>query len=58
MLNQRTNPAFIKLKKMITSGELGKIHRYQWTITDWFRTNYYYKFLIGELHGKVKAEVY
>ena len=42
MLNQRTNPAFIKLKKMITSGELGKIHRYQWTITDWFRTNYYY----------------
>ena len=42
MLNQRTNPAFIKLKKMITGGELGKIHRYQWTITDWFRTNYYY----------------
>ena len=42
MLNQRTNPAFIKLKKMIMSGELGKIHRYQWTITDWFRTNYYY----------------
>jgi len=42
MLNQRTNPAFIKLKKMITNGELGKIHRYQWTITDWFRTNYYY----------------
>ena len=42
MLNQRTNPAFIKLKKMIMNGELGKIHRYQWTITDWFRTNYYY----------------
>lgn len=42
MLNQRTNPAFIKLKEMINKGELGKIHRYQWTITDWFRTNYYY----------------
>jgi len=42
MLNQRTNPAFIKLKRMILNGELGKIHRYQWTITDWFRTNYYY----------------
>jgi len=42
MLNQRTNPAFLKLKKMITTGVLGKIHRYQWTITDWFRTNYYY----------------
>ncbi len=42
MLNQRTNPAYIKLKKMITNGDLGKIHRYQWTITDWFRTNYYY----------------
>ena len=35
MLNQRTNPAFLKLKKFITNGELGKIHRYQWTITDW-----------------------
>ena len=22
---------------------MGKIHRYQWTITDWFRTNYYYE---------------
>ena len=43
MLNQRTNPAFIKLKNMIQKGELGKIHRYQWTITDWFRTNYYYE---------------
>ena len=42
MLNQRTNPAFIKLKKMIMNNELGKIHRYQWTITDWFRTNFYY----------------
>jgi len=42
MLNQRTNPAFVKLKQMIKNGELGKIHRYQWTITDWFRTDYYY----------------
>ncbi|MBS56258.1 MAG: oxidoreductase [Rickettsiales bacterium] len=42
MLNQRTNPAFIKLNQMIKNEELGKIHRYQWTITDWFRTNYYY----------------
>ena len=42
MLNQRTNPAFKKLKKMIMNQELGKIHRYQWTITDWFRTDYYY----------------
>ena len=42
MLNQRTNPAFIKLKDMIIKGELGKIHRYQWTITNWFRTDYYY----------------
>lgn len=42
MLNQRTNPAFIKLKDMITKGQLGNIHRYQWTITDWFRTDYYY----------------
>ena len=54
MLNQRTNPAFIKLKKMIMRGELGKIHRYQWTITDWFRTNYYYN--ISDWRASWKGE--
>ena len=43
MLNQRTNPVYLKIKDLIQTGSLGSIHRYQWTITDWFRTNYYYK---------------
>ncbi len=42
MFNQRTDPRYIKLKKMIDSGEFGKINRVQWTITDWFRTEHYY----------------
>lgn len=42
MFNQRTNPAFIKLKSLISSGELGEIIRINWIITDWFRTQYYY----------------
>ena len=42
MLCQRTLPAHIKLKQLIDSGELGKITRINWIITDWFRTQSYY----------------
>ena len=42
MLNQRTIPAHIKIKQLIDSGELGKITRVNWIITDWFRTQSYY----------------
>jgi predicted dehydrogenase len=42
MFNQRTDPSYQKLKKLITDGELGKINRVQWTITTWFRTYHYY----------------
>jgi len=42
MFNQRTDPRYIRLKGLIDSGELGKINRVQWTITDWFRTFTYY----------------
>ncbi len=42
MFNQRTNPAFIKIKEMINTGELGEIRRVSWIITDWFRTEAYY----------------
>ena len=54
MLNQRTNPVYIKIKELIRNGELGIIHRYQWTITDWFRTNYYYK--ISNWRAKWESE--
>ncbi|MBR3086131.1 MAG: Gfo/Idh/MocA family oxidoreductase [Kiritimatiellae bacterium] len=42
MFNQRTNPQYQKIRDLIQSGELGKIIRINWIITDWFRTQYYY----------------
>ncbi|MEQ9459340.1 MAG: Gfo/Idh/MocA family oxidoreductase [Phycisphaeraceae bacterium] len=43
MFNQRTNPRFVKLREMIRSGELGSIQRVSWIITDWFRTEAYFR---------------
>lgn len=43
MFNQRTNPQYQKLRAMIQSGELGDLKRVQWTITDWFRSEFYYQ---------------
>jgi len=43
MLNQRTNPVYVKIKELINRNELGEVHRFQWTITNWFRTDYYYQ---------------
>lgn len=42
MYNQRTNPVFQKVRDLIQSGELGKIKRFNWLITDWYRSQAYY----------------
>jgi predicted dehydrogenase len=42
MFNQRTNPVYQKLRWLIQAGELGKINRINWIITDWYRTESYY----------------
>ncbi len=42
MFNQRTNPAYRKMKEMIESGEMGEVLRVNWIITNWFRTQAYY----------------
>ena len=42
MFNQRTNCVYRKLKEMIDGGELGRIQRMSWLITDWYRTQVYY----------------
>ncbi len=42
MFNQRTDPHYQKLRRMIQSGELGKINRINWIITVWFRSEAYY----------------
>jgi len=39
IFNQRTRGIYRKLKSMITTGELGEIHRVSWVITNWFRTD-------------------
>ncbi|HEX3773007.1 MAG TPA: Gfo/Idh/MocA family oxidoreductase [Polyangiaceae bacterium] len=43
MFNQRADPRFIKLRQLIKSGELGALRRMNWIITDWFRTETYYR---------------
>lgn len=42
MFNQRTNCVYRKLHEMIQSGELGELKRFNWIITDWYRTQSYY----------------
>lgn len=42
MFNQRTTPAFKKMREMVQNGSIGKIKRTNWIITDWYRTQEYY----------------
>ena len=42
MFNQRTDPHYKKIRQIVRSGELGKLERISWIITDWFRTQMYY----------------
>jgi predicted dehydrogenase len=43
MFNQRTDPRYQTLRRMVQDGELGKIRRVNWIITDWFRPAAYYQ---------------
>ena len=42
MFMQRTYGHYRKIKDLIDSGELGRLVRTTWIITDWFRTQIYY----------------
>ena len=42
MFNQRTNPAYQKIREMVRSGELGSIKRIVWLVTNWYRPQSYY----------------
>ncbi len=42
MFQLRAEPRYLKIRKLIQSGELGQIVRMSWIITDWFRTEAYY----------------
>ncbi len=42
MFNQRTDPYYQEIRRLVQSGELGAVRRINWTITNWFRTHAYY----------------
>ena len=42
MFQQRTYGFWLKIKSLIEEGELGRLMRTTWIITDWFRTQSYY----------------
>lgn len=43
MLNQRRDPVFETMRNFIGDGRLGEITRTQWTMTNWFRPEIYFK---------------
>jgi predicted dehydrogenase len=43
MFNQRTDPYYQKVRELMQHGELGPVRRVNWIITNWFRTEAYYK---------------
>ena len=42
MMNQRTNCIYRKMRELVRGGELGKIKRTSWIVTDWYRPQAYY----------------
>lgn len=42
MFQLRVEPRYARLRELITSGQLGRLQRVSWLITDWFRTDAYY----------------
>ncbi len=42
MFQLRVEPRYLKLRQLISGGELGEIQRLTWINTDWFRTDAYF----------------
>jgi predicted dehydrogenase len=42
MFQLRAEPRYLKIQKLIRSGDLGEVVRMSWIMTDWFRTEAYY----------------
>jgi predicted dehydrogenase len=42
MFQLRTEPRYVKIKRLIDTGELGPLVRVSWIMTDWYRTEAYY----------------
>ncbi len=43
MFNQRTDSLYRRARELVTGGELGELKRLVWIITNWYRTQAYYK---------------
>ena len=43
MFNQRTDPRYLRIREMIRNGKMGEVRRINWIITDWFRSEIYYR---------------
>lgn len=43
MFNLRTHGAWRTIKSIVAGGELGRLVRVTWIVTDWFRTRHYYQ---------------
>ncbi|MCU0787811.1 MAG: Gfo/Idh/MocA family oxidoreductase [Verrucomicrobia bacterium] len=43
MMNLRTHPHYRRIKGWLDAGMLGELQRVQWTITNWFRPEAYYR---------------
>jgi predicted dehydrogenase len=43
MYNQRTDPYYRRIRAYITQGALGRVKRVTWIVTNWFRTDAYYR---------------
>ena len=42
IFQQRTFPSYRAIRQLVHSGELGRVKRVSWTVTDWYRSNAYY----------------
>lgn len=42
MFQMRLEPRYQKLRQLLQGGELGRVQRFNWINTDWFRTDAYY----------------
>ena len=43
MLNQRFHPAYSRLKQLMDDAVIGRLNRFNWTMTAWYRPDIYYR---------------
>ena len=43
MLNQRFHPAYSRLKQLMDDAVIGRLKRFNWTMTAWYRPDIYYR---------------